>query len=340
MVKIARIVAAIGIGALGLVAAGFSYQQWSQRQDAKDYPPPGRLVDVGNHRLHIRCIGAGSPTVVMMSGAGSPSVNSFDLQDQIGRITRVCSYDRAGLGWSDPPPRPLGLVEIVDDLETLLSRSGEKGPFILVPESFGGTVAVAFVTRHPSEVAGIVGVDPTEPSRWRQVTGEATTTGRWRNVVWQLGWRVGLVRLLLDGQAPGWAAGISPAHRGQFDAVWSRPMANFSHDWIDAYEQTPARDVPVARPGLLGDKPLIVISHGVISDYLGEDFQRTWPAAQAQWTAMSRSGVNVIATRNTHMIAQENPMLVAAYVRSVVEKVRSEDRYHAAGGAIPREGPR
>lgn len=133
--------------------------------------------------------------------------------------------------------------------------------------------------------------------------------------MYQFGWRVGLVRLLLNSQAPGWAAKISPAHRGQFDAVWSRPMANFSHDWIDAYEQTPLSDVPLARPGLLGNQPLIVISHGVNSDYLGESFQQTWPEAQAQWTALSRSGVNRIATGNTHMIAQENPALVAGYVR-------------------------
>ena len=159
------------IGLVFLTFVGIGFQQWGEWRDKRAFPMPGKLVDVGGRRLHMWCIGQGSPTVLMLSGGGTPSVSSYDLQTRLSKTSRVCNYDRAGLGWSDPPTSPMGMAEINTDLETLLTHVGENGPFILVPESFGGMVALNMATRTPSQVAGIVAVDPTEPDLWYRVSG-------------------------------------------------------------------------------------------------------------------------------------------------------------------------
>lgn len=312
----------LGIGLALLAVIGIGFQQWGEGQDALAFPMPGRLISVGDQRLHIRCIGAGSPTIVMLAGAGSPSVNSYDLQNELAKTSRVCSYDRAGLGWSDPPKAPMGLVQIVADLETLLSRSGEKGPYVLVPESFGGMIALTLATRAPAQVAGIVAVDASEPESWHRLSGARRTAGKMRNYIWQAGWRVGLVRILFNSQAPSWAAGMSPNVRRQFAAVWSRPMASFANDSLDAYEQTALADLPSATPGLLSNKPLIVISHGRSGEFLSPEFEASWPEAQEKWTKLSTFSEHIVAKENSHMVAQENPKIVADAVAKVVAELR------------------
>lgn len=310
------------IGLVALAIVGFGYQQRGEWQDKRAFPMPGRLVSVGDHRLHIRCIGQGSPTIVMLAGAGSPSVNSYDLQNELARISRVCSYDRAGLGWSDPPKAPMGLQQIVTDLETLLSGADEKGPFVLVPESFGGMVALTLATRSPAQVAGIVAVDASEPQSWQRLGGARLASAKMRNIIWQVGWRIGLVRILFNSQAPSWAEDMSPNVRSQFAAVWSRPMASFANDSIDAYEQTALADLPSATPRLLSSKPLIVISHGRSGEFLSPEFEASWPEAQKKWTKLSARSEHIIARENSHMIAQENPKIVADAVAKIVEELR------------------
>ena len=314
----------VSVSALFLLAgAGFAFQSWATARDKAIYPIPGRLIDVGGRRLHLRCEGVGSPMVLMIAGAGSPSVNSYDLQDQIARFTKVCSYDRAGLGWSDPPPHPMNLRQMATDIHVLMEKSGNRDPAVLVPESFGGTIALEFATLYPSRVAGIVAIDATEPSQWHTVTKGLVDEARWRNILYQAGWRVGLVRLLLPYNTPGWADNISKNNRGQFVATWSRPMASFTHDFTDAYEQTSPDTLPIALSGMLGRKPVAVISHGRASGYLARDFEENWEAGQREWLALSRVSERTIATNNTHMIAQENPSLVAGKVRQLVMGLRN-----------------
>ena len=259
----------LGASLILMIIIGVGYQQWGEWQDARAFPMPGQLVDVGGHRLHIWCVGDGAPTILMLSGSGTPSVNSYELQTKMAKTSRVCSYDRTGLGWSDPPTRPMGLGQVLVDLDTLLANSGERGPYVLVPESFGGIIALTMAARMPAQVAGIVAVDCSEPAHWLQISENLQTSAVRRDYLWQFGWRTGIIRGLFDSQAPPWVAAMSPPIRGQFKAVWNRPNASFASDWIDIYRQTPRDQFPTASPGLLGDKPLIVISHGQKSDFLG-----------------------------------------------------------------------
>jgi pimeloyl-ACP methyl ester carboxylesterase len=122
------------------------------------YPPPGRLVDIGGRKLHLNCTGKGSPTVILMAGGGAFSIDWALVQPKIAESTRVCSYDRAGLGWSDAGPAEDDdtVEETVGDLHTLLQRSGERGPYILVGASIAGIFIQAYQRAFPTQVAALV----------------------------------------------------------------------------------------------------------------------------------------------------------------------------------------
>ena len=129
---------------------------------AARYPPPGRLVDLGGYRLHILCQGAavaGQPTVVLESGNAEPCLTWASVQPVVAKFARVCSYDRAGLGWSDPSPVPRTAAGIVAELHTLLQRAGIQPPYIMVGHSIGGMYARLYAHEYPEQVAGMVMVD-------------------------------------------------------------------------------------------------------------------------------------------------------------------------------------
>src|ERR1041384_8141211 len=125
---------------------------------------PGQLVGVGGHRLHLNCTGSGSPTVVLEPGAGEMSSNLGWITPAVARDTRVCVYDRAGRGWSEPADTPQDGGQITTDLHTLLHRGHVPGPYVLAGHSFGGLYVLTFAARYPDEVAGMVLVDSTAPS--------------------------------------------------------------------------------------------------------------------------------------------------------------------------------
>lgn len=123
------------------------------------YPPPGKLVDIGGRRLHLYCTGAGSPTVVLEAGASSFAIDWALVQPDIARTNRVCSYDRAGYGWSDPAIEESRGEAATRDLHAALDASGEKAPFVLVGHSMGGRFVRLFQRGYPREVVGMILVD-------------------------------------------------------------------------------------------------------------------------------------------------------------------------------------
>jgi len=142
-----------------LALGGATYEAIMAARDGKRYPPPGQLVDVGGYRLHLHCIGQGSPTVVLDAGLGAFSLDWGAVQPQIATSTRVCTYDRGGLGWSDPGPTPRSPQQFASELHALLTKGGVEGPYVLVAHSISGKTARLFASQHPDEVAGMVLVD-------------------------------------------------------------------------------------------------------------------------------------------------------------------------------------
>lgn len=147
---------------LGLPLAGAIYQWFGSRRDRLRFPPPGRIVN----GLHIRESGRGAPSVILESGIAGTSLSWKPVQDRVSEFARVCSYDRASLGWSATTSAPRTLENIVEELRSSLSGAGIPGPYLLVGHSFGGLVVRHFASLYPSEVVGIVLVDPVPVSDW------------------------------------------------------------------------------------------------------------------------------------------------------------------------------
>jgi pimeloyl-ACP methyl ester carboxylesterase len=136
------------------------------------FPPPGKLVDVGGWRLHLNCTGearASQPTVILEAGSGDFSVEWSLVQPGVARFARVCSYDRAGDGWSELGPHPRTMHQIVYELHTLLDKAGVKPPLVLVGHSYGGLLVRLYASTYPAEVAGMVLVEGGADDPWRML---------------------------------------------------------------------------------------------------------------------------------------------------------------------------
>ena len=127
--------------------------------------PPGRLVDIEAHRLHLHCAGDGAPTVFDATLAAC-SLSWSRVQPSIARVTRACAYDRAGFGWSEGGLMPRTAGRIADELHQLLEIAAVPGPYILVGHSYGGLVMRVFAARHAAAVAGLVLIEPAIPEEW------------------------------------------------------------------------------------------------------------------------------------------------------------------------------
>lgn len=141
---------------VALLAAGAVYQTIATAREAKTFPAPGQLVDVGGHRLHLKCEGQGAPVVVLDSGNGDGLMVWSLVQPLLARTTTVCAYDRAGYGWSEPGPGPRPSGRAVTELHALLRNAGLKAPFVLVGHPFGCMNVRLYASRYPDEVAGVV----------------------------------------------------------------------------------------------------------------------------------------------------------------------------------------
>jgi len=143
-----------------LAITGLIYQTAAAESDQRKYPPPGVLVNVHGYKMHIYCVGEGSPTIVLDHAGGGSSMDWSLIQPKLAEHTRVCAYDRAGYGWSDYNPAPRTLAEQVDELHALLSGANEPGPYLLVGHSYGARVDRVFAMKYPDEVTGMVLMDP------------------------------------------------------------------------------------------------------------------------------------------------------------------------------------
>jgi pimeloyl-ACP methyl ester carboxylesterase len=149
--------------AVALPIMGMMYQTFATRRDERRFLPAGQLTNVGGYMLHIHCTGSGSPTIILEGGLGGTSLDWSLVQPELAKRTQVCSYDRAGLGWSEPNPDnlPRTSQQIVQELHTLLETTGITGPYILAGLSAGGMHVQVFANQYPEETLGLVLVDPT-----------------------------------------------------------------------------------------------------------------------------------------------------------------------------------
>ncbi len=154
------VVLAVAAVAIALPLAGLIYEAYAESVIDREFPPPGMLVDIGGRSLHLYCIGDGSPTVLFeANGWGVTSLGSAAVRERVASRTRVCSYDPAGMGWSDPAAEPMTAGAMARDLAVLQDKARLAAPFVIVASSIGGLTAEMFARQYPERVAGLVFLD-------------------------------------------------------------------------------------------------------------------------------------------------------------------------------------
>ena len=311
---------------LGLFTAAPLY---AQEAPSKDYPPPGRLVQVDGRKLHLHCSGKGSPTVLLMAGGSAFSIDWDLVQPRIADTTRVCSYDRAGLGWSDPGPADETVEQTIRDLHELLRTAREQGPYVLVGASIGGVFIRAYQRAFPDEVAALV---------FSNSSNRVGTKAKGKvGLSWDLTeeeLRAAFPRL------PSVKKGPAPTHVGEpFDklplnlqtvrlaldlrlreksdssAEGPESLLSWRKEFLREFDETD----PGQRPPL-GELPVIVLSSGPIA---GEPERQSRGGAAARLDFLSSNTAHITATGSGHEIHLYQPDLVVQAVLRAVRAVRN-----------------
>lgn len=301
-----------------LFLAGSLYQSLSERRDLHAHPIPGQLVDVGPYEMHIYCIGSGSPAVILDSGMGDTYVSWQKVQPQIARFTQVCSYDRAGIGFSYYTRHPSTSKDFAQELHILLHNAGVPPPYVLVGHSMGGFDVRLFATLYRSEAAGMVLVDSSHPQQQKRLPpaiNDLDATWLREQEFFEFTMPFGIPRLL------GFCGN---------DAAVRAVDCNF-HSMRESVAELKAVSESAAQTAAtasLGDMPLVVLSHDPDTPQLDlpEDLVKpandAWEQMQQELTHLSTRGKQIIAKNSGHYIQLDRPDLVVEVVHSVVGQAR------------------
>jgi pimeloyl-ACP methyl ester carboxylesterase len=331
------------VGAAALAAAsGFAYQTLGSSRDRRRFPPLGNLVDVNGRKLHFYSVGEGSPAVIFEAALGGSCIGWIPVQREVARFTKAVSYDRAGMGWSDPDTRPHTLLRAAEDLHSLLDAARIQKPVVLVGHSYGGLVVQLYAALYPADLAGMVLIDPAHPEEWAHpsdwdtkrllIGAKLSRRGAWIA-------RFGIARLtaflatvgaqriarlntlvasggILRGQAERILAPVHrvpPEYRPMLRAMWTHPKyyATLGSQMETLSES--AREFPAITN--YGDLPLAVISAAS-----GTPFRIELNEKLAQ---LSSRGRHIVAPDCGHWIQLDQPQCVSDAISQVVDQARA-----------------
>ena len=299
---------------LGLMLVGYIYEPMAEAADAKAFPPPGQLVDVGGYRLHINCTGTGSPTVVIEAGLGDWSTTWRGyVQPEVAKTTRVCTYDRAGMGWSEPGPLPRDAAQFAKELHTLLQNANIPGPYVMVGHSLGGLGVRVFVHDYSAEVSGVVLIESMNSKQSTQSPAKVQVQSQSRSQPFSLQAalaRFGVVRLLV--KLPGIAPSV-PANEEAYYPLYIRPQS--LQATTNESQGMPAAGAEAAAVKTFGDLPLIVLTAKLNSN-------SDWLERQAELLQLSSNSRQLFAEKSGHNIQVEEPDAAVAAILQMVQQVR------------------
>ena len=278
-----------------LGSVGGAYEAVAEAVEANANPMPGQLIDVGGHRLHLSCTGSGSPTVVLEPGGGGMSSDLELVTQAVAGDTRVCVYDRAGRGWSEPADTPQDATQIATDLHTLLDRGQVPGPYVLAGHSFGGLYVLTFAARYPDEIAGMVLVDSTAPA------SKPSATPRGDGGSYDL---AGRISALLSSSA---RLGVGRL----FGAT-----ASHAQSTVEEYVRAAASSAQAASLDDFDDKPLFVLTAGVGSD-------AAWMSAQDKMVTLSPNSVHRVIDGVAHAGMIHDEQGAAATTEAILDVLSS-----------------
>jgi pimeloyl-ACP methyl ester carboxylesterase len=325
-------------GVAFLILCGIVYQKLGLRSDLRSFPAPGRLIELGNRRVHLYEIGSGSPAVILESGISASSLNWRAVQSELGKITRVLSYDRAGLGWSDLCDSPCTPSALAKQLREILATAGIQAPYILVGHSFGALIVQSFAAMYPNGTAGLVLVDPLDPAEWSPLTEEQqriisrgiqlSRRGAWAA---RLGVTRVFLNLLLAGNrllprmaAKAWsgrASEVTDRIAGQVRKMPSDTWPLVAAHWKQAkcFEGMARHfeSLPQSIQEMLLAKPLsvpVILLSGRHNEHPVDPRDHAKRVSLHTWL--------IVAEKSGHWIQLDEPQVVVDAVRELIETVR------------------
>jgi pimeloyl-ACP methyl ester carboxylesterase len=309
-----------------LLLAGLIYQSIASRRDREKYPAPGVLVRTDLGQIHLHNTGQGDATVVIEAALGDSSLDWTIVQSKVAQFTRVCTYDRAGLGWSTPAAGVLSSDQIADNLRQALKGARISGPYIFVGHSIGGIYARASARLKFEDVVGLVLVDSAHENQRHRLPPETMKEGTMIK---------GLASVLRVLAPIGIPRALKLADRLQGDnfpdeirpaAVARMNQSHFFKALFNEVKQVELNTAQTAPPANLGDIPLVVISRGGENPGLPEaEFERlkqSWDELQRDLVELSSNSQHIIAEKSGHYIHHDQPDLVVGAIRQLVENNR------------------
>ena len=299
-----------------LATTGTIYQTAATEADQKDFPAPGNLIDVGGFKMHIQCMGVGSPTVILDALSGGFSSYWAWIQPEVAMQTRVCAFDRAGYGWSELDTEPESSERAARNLHALLANAGIAGPYILVGHSKGGLYVRQYAEMYPQEVAGLVLLDSSHPEQFQLhpdwLAGD-TSMLKWMPLVKTLmRMGVGHVYFAFGGEVD--FKDLPSRQHDEIASAWSSVRYWQSQETgmllgADIFQE-------VNGLGSLGDMPLIVVSRG-------EDISDGWGDLQNELAALSTNSTHIIVEGSTHASLIFNPEHAHIVSQAIVQIVNA-----------------
>jgi len=342
--RLLRFVKRVLIGVVLLLVcaalAGAAYQAIANWRDARRFPQEGRLIALGADfagvSLNLNCMGQGSPTVILDSGLGVPAAGWDLVMPDVAKFARVCSYDRAGYGWSSAGQMPRTSGEIVKELHALLAASREKGPYVLVGHSFGGFNLRVYADKYPADVAGLVLVDTSHedqeqlmPPSLRKLSQDQIKQLDSQKRLMPILIFFGIARLTAGDDGDG---KLTKEFRDKMKYLQLQTkFIESAFSEIKSFSQSAEE---VRRTGNLGDRPLVVLTAGKdleakdlpkgVSVEGMREFRKTWVNdLQVRQTRLSTRGKQIVVPDSTHMIPMERPDAVVNAIREVCDSVKA-----------------
>lgn len=318
------------MGVVVLVAfvlmGGLVYEQWSRWSVVRTLSPEGELVEVDGRRVHLRCLGERSPTVILEAGLGPGGWRDWaSLMPEIAPVTRVCAYDRAGILWSDRGEEPRDAHRIADELHTLLAAASESPPYVLVGHSLGGLLVRVFADRYPGEVSGFVFVDASHPQQMERAPPEvakAMAEAMPKPLLMKTLAATGALRLgsrLSSDDSNEQATDVT-------SLLLPRTVPGLLAE-IDAIEDIASQ---AAQTQSFGELPIVVLTAGRLPDPLppgvDEDIaarmQEVWLVLQSELATLSSNVDHRVIEEASHYIHYDDPDAVLTAIADVVTAAR------------------
>jgi pimeloyl-ACP methyl ester carboxylesterase len=325
MKRIARTsLAGVFLVVVCLAMTGALYEMIGRWRDTRRFRERGRLVQVGSIRMNIDCSGRGSPTVILESGSGGPSVDWLMVQPEVSKFARVCSYDRAGYGWSDSGPEPRTSLQIAHELKQLLQASGERGPYVLVGHSMGGYDIRVYTSQYPNDVVGMVLVDASHedqdlraPESIRKRSQEHHKHPNRVKLKYCFQLHLGWARLTADRNAP---AFWPKAFREEEDFLMLPTKHQFAViDEDQVFSTLSAAQVRSA--GNLGDRPLIVLTATRQDDIPLEIPPKDAQAVDDLWVHQLQPELARLSTHGKQIVVDSSHEMPTEHPEAVVSAI-------------------